>query len=83
MPSTPNDNLATIGDRLPEHAVPLLAAIARSLEAVAFWSAIALPFLYVPLLVSGLGTSAQLSAFLTLLALHALAIVGGYRYNRD
>lgn len=83
MPSTPNDNIATIGDRLPEHAVPLLAAIARSLEAVAFWSAIALPFLYVPLLVSGLGTSAQLSAFLTLLALHAFAIIGGYRYNRD
>lgn len=83
MPSTPIDNLPPIGDRLPEHAAPLLVAIARSIEAVAFWSAIALPFLYVPLLVSGVRTGAQLSAFLTLLALHALAIVGGYRYNRD
>lgn len=83
MPSIPNDNVQRIGERLPEHAAPLLSAIARSLEAASFWSAIALPFLYVPLLVNGLGTTAQLSAFLTLLVLHALAIVGGYRYNRD
>lgn len=83
MSSTPNDNLPPIGDRLPEHAAPMFAAIVRSLEAVAFWSAIALPFLYVPLLVTGLEATAQLTAFLTLLALHALAIVGGYRYNRE
>jgi hypothetical protein len=83
MPSIPNDNLPPIGDRLPEHAVPMLVAIVRSLEAVAFWCAIALPFLYVPLLVTGLETTAQLTAFLSLLALHALAIGGGYRYNRE
>lgn len=83
MSSTPNDNARPIEERLPEHAAPLLAATVRLLEAVAFWSAIALPFLYVPLLVSGVGTTAQLTAVLTLLALHALAIVGGYRYNRD
>lgn len=85
MPSTHNDNtpIRTAGERLPEHAVSLIAQIARSLEAVAFWSAIALPFLYVPLLVNGVGTTAQLTAFLTLLAFHALAIVGGYRYNRE
>lgn len=85
MPSTHNDNASTStpGERLPEHVVSMIAQIARSLEAVAFWSAIALPFLYVPLLVNGVGTSAQLTAFLTLLAFHALAIVGGYRYNRE
>lgn len=85
MPSTHNDNTSTStpGERLPEHVVSMIAQIARSLEAVAFWSAIALPFLYVPLLVNGVGTSAQLTAFLTLLAFHALAIVGGYRYNRE
>lgn len=85
MPSAQNDTASTRtpGERLPEHVASLLARIARSLEAVAFWSAIALPFLYVPLLVNGVGTTAQLTAFLTLLALHALAIVGGYRYNRE
>jgi hypothetical protein len=56
--------------------------VARPFEAAAFWSAIALPFLYVPLLISGLGSSAQFTAFLALLALHVVAIVGGHRYNR-
>ena len=85
MPSTHNDNATTRtpGECLPEHVASLIAQIARSLEVVAFWSAIALPFLYVPLLVNGVGTTAQLTAFLTLLVLHAIAIVGGYRYNRE
>lgn len=85
MSSTHNDNASTrtADDRLPERAASLLARLARSLEAAAFWSAIALPFLYVPLLVNGVATTAQFTAFLTLLALHALAIVGGHRYNRE
>lgn len=85
MSSTPNDNTSSHTDveRFVKQAEPLIATIARPLEAVAFWSAIALPFLYVPLLLNGVGTTAQLTAFLTLLVLHALTIVGGHRYNRD
>lgn len=59
-----------------------VATITRPFEAAAFWSAITLPFLYLPLLVAGLESSAHLTAFLALLALHAVAIVGGYRHNR-
>lgn len=82
MPSTHNDNAdadAQISDRM----VSSVAALARPIEAVAFWSAIALPFLYVPLLFNGLATTAQLTAFFVLLGLHAAAIVGGHRYNRE
>lgn len=85
MSSTHNDNSSARADveQTTDRSPPLLGAIARPLEAAAFWSAIALPFLYVPLLFGGLVTNAQLTAFLTLLGFHALAIVGGYRYNRD
>ncbi|KYH26541.1 hypothetical protein HAPAU_16400 [Halalkalicoccus paucihalophilus] len=61
----------------------VVSTLSRPIEAIAFWSAIALPFLYLPLLVSGLGSTAQLTAFLALLAIHAAAIVCGHRYNRD
>ncbi|WP_122088883.1 hypothetical protein [Halalkalicoccus subterraneus] len=60
-----------------------VSTLTRPFEAAAFWSAVALPFLYLPLLVAGLDSSAQLSAFLALLALHAVAIVGGHRHNRQ
>lgn len=60
-----------------------VSTLSRPVEAIAFWSAIALPFLYLPLLVSGLGSAAQFTAFLALLAIHAVAIVGGHWYNRD
>lgn len=59
-----------------------VSALARPFEAAAFWSAIALPFLYLPLMFSGLESTSQLSAFVALLALHAVSIVAGHRYNR-
>jgi hypothetical protein len=85
MAPTHNDNNSARPDveQPPDRSDPLLGTIAKPLEAAAFWSAIALPFLYVPLLFGGLGTNAQLTAFLALLGFHALTIVGGYRYNRD
>lgn len=55
----------------------------RPLEAVAFWCAIALPFLHIPLLLHGLETSGELFTFLGLLALNGIAIVVGHRHKRD
>lgn len=78
-----SSSAATDGDQSTDHPNRLaISTLSRPFEAAAFWSAIALPFLYLPLLVSGLGSSAQLTAFLALLALHAVAIVGGHRHNR-
>lgn len=85
MPSIHNDSTSahTDTEQSSDHSNRMaVSALARPFEAAAFWSAIALPFLYLPLLVSGLGSSAQFTAFLALLALHAVAIVGGHRYNR-
>lgn len=53
----------------------------RSLKGVAqgfaFWSAIGLPFISVPLLVSGLGTTGETMAFLGLLLVNVLALIVG------
>lgn len=53
----------------------------RPIEAIAFWSAVALPFLYLPLLVMGLETTAELMVFFGLVALNALAFVIGHRHK--
>jgi hypothetical protein len=84
MPSIHNDGSARTDTEQPSDYPHQLAVstVARPFEAAAFWSAIALPFLYLPLLISGLGSSAQLTAFLVLLALHVVTIVGGHGYNR-
>lgn len=54
------------------------------LQFVGFWAAIALPFLYVPLLVeTQLQTTAETATFLTLLGLNVLALLVGHSYKRD
>ena len=52
-----------------------------SLAAVAFWTAIGLPALYLPLLLSGLGSLSDLAAFLGLFGLHVLALLAGQPYR--
>jgi hypothetical protein len=47
------------------------------LRAVGFWAAIALPFLYVPLLLFGLEKQTHAIAFLGLLALNLIALLVG------
>jgi hypothetical protein len=51
--------------------------VAAPLRFVGFWAAVALPFLYLPLLVGGLGGQ-ELLAFGILLAANALALVLGH-----
>jgi hypothetical protein len=45
---------------------------------LAFWAAIVLPFLHLPLLVTGLETQTQTFAFVVLLACNAVALVVGH-----
>ena len=49
---------------------------------IGFWTAVALPFLYVPLLVTGLGTMPRRITFVGLLALNVTALIVGHRYKR-
>jgi hypothetical protein len=55
--------------------------LTEPLAALAFWGAIALPLLYVPLLAAGLGSTQDLALFLGLFALHLAALVGGRSYG--
>lgn len=58
-------------------------SVSRPLTGLAFWAAIALPFLHLPLLVTGLETTRMAIAFLLLLGLNVLALVVGHSYRRE
>ena len=48
-----------------------------------FWVAVALPFLYLPLLVTGLETTTVTMAFLALLATNAVTLFVGHPHRRE
>ena len=60
------------------HRRPLLEPV----RGVAFWTAIALPFVQLPLIVSGLERPTTAMAFLALLALNVFALYVGHAYRR-
>ena len=50
---------------------------------LAFWVAVALPFLYLPLLITGLENATMTLAFLALLAANAVTLFVGHPHRRD
>ncbi|MDQ2054737.1 hypothetical protein [Halobellus sp. H-GB7] len=56
--------------------------LAAPVRFVSFWAAVALPFLYLPLLAGGLEGS-EPNAFVALLAVNAVALVVGHSYHTD
>jgi hypothetical protein len=69
-----------------DRTTALLNSLIRSTDpvrALAFWSAVVLPFLHVPLLASGLTSTGELHAFVTLLALNAVALYAGHPHGHD
>ncbi|GAA0646775.1 hypothetical protein [Salarchaeum japonicum] len=73
-PSTAHDN-SRVGSRTLPLGVP------KPLEAVGFWSAVALPFLYVPLFVAGLPSADAQVAFAALVLAHAVTLFLGHGYE--
>lgn len=72
----------SLSDKPPLHdRRPVVGMLSEPLSAIAFWIAIALPLLYVPLLAAGLDTIQDLLVFLGLFALHLAALFGGRRYT--
>ena len=59
----------------PERAV--VAGVQRRVRRAAFWAAVGLPFLHIPLLLTGLGSPTALEAFLVLVVLNVVALVLG------
>lgn len=55
--------------------------LTAAIQAACFWLAIALPFLYVPLLVAGVETRPEGLALLVLLALNALSLLVGHSHR--
>lgn len=53
----------------------------RPIEAVAFWAAVVMPFVYVPLLLAGVETSAEQVAVAALVAVHVVVLIVGRRYS--
>lgn len=72
------------GDRPP---VPIdsfgIDSPSKTLQAMAFWSAIILPFLHVPLLSTGLTSPSEAHAFVVLLALNTVALYAGHPHGRE
>ena len=55
--------------------------VTTPLRFVAFWAAVALPFLYLPLLFGGL-EGGQVAAFTSMLGVHLFALVAGHGYRQ-
>ena len=60
----------------------LLGSLKRPVEFGCFWLAIALPFVYFPLLMGGLGETMVALAFVALLAVNVVALYIGHGYNQ-
>lgn len=60
------------------------SSVVEPLTGIAFWTAIALPFLHLPLLfTTGLSSSAAQTAFLALVALNVAALLVGHPHARS
>lgn len=53
------------------------------LEGVAFWTAVVLPFIHLPLLATGLDSASVAVAFAALLAVNVVAVVLGQPHHAD
>lgn len=70
----------TVPDVLPQD-VSSVAVLLKPVEAAGFWAAIALPFLYIPLLATGVEEQSSQFAALLLIGLHVAALVVGRRHR--
>jgi hypothetical protein len=60
-----------------------VGTILRPVETLGFWAAVGLPFVYMPMLLTGVETSAEQLAVAVLLSAHVLALYLGRRHNAE
>jgi len=77
--SSVNELFALVDDAVPSVGRTLVAPI----RGVAFWTAVALPFLYLPLLATGLQSSAVRTAFGVLVLANIVTLLVGHSYARE
>lgn len=51
------------------------------IRVVSFWTAVGLPFLYIPLIAAGLDSSSEITGLAVLLVLNLIALLLGHDYN--
>lgn len=77
-PSTP------ITETLSDSWVAQLSdLLRRPVEALAFWAAVALPFVYLPLVASGFESPTGALFFVALVVVNVLALLVGHGYKRE
>lgn len=54
----------------------------KAIQLAAFWVAVALPFLYLPLLITGVQTPGERSALAAMLAVNVMALYVGHDYRQ-
>lgn len=64
-------------------AAELSELLRRPVEALAFWAAVVLPFVYLPLLVGGFETTTGLLLFAGLLLANVVALLVGHDHKRE
>lgn len=64
-------------------ALSLHRSVLEPAKAIAFWAAVALPFLYLPLLATGLERPVTIVAFLSLLMVNGVALLVGHPHGQD
>lgn len=79
-PSSPLGDDRTLGAVLEQFRKHPLTT---PLEMVSFWLAVALPFLYLPLLVTGVGTDGEVLSVLVLVAANVVALLVGHGYRNE
>lgn len=73
--------MSTLTDPPTHDRDGLASSLRGSLTVLAFWSAVALPALYPPVLYVGLEVTGDPSPLLALLGCHLLALVAGRSYG--
>ena len=80
--SEPSTSAPIGGVELPRSAASAAASMFAPVRAAAFWSAVALPLAYVPLVATGAAWDLPL-VFCALLALNALAFLVGHGHDPE
>lgn len=85
-PSEPNVSSASADKRSGQHREALVDRVLPEsaltpVRTAGFWVAVTLPFLYLPLLATGLDAQVEVVVFLSLLAVNVLALLVGHSHH--
>ena len=81
-PSNSAEDGETTGEALQSFIRQLITSPPKAIQLTAFWIAVMLPFLYLPLLVTGVETPGERGALVSMLALNLVVLYVGHGYQQ-